>query len=77
MYRAAKHALDHNCDFTIHLNKKSKLPFIFTDISLFLGLPKWIDILVWMWFSFTFMLKWMEEKRSSLFRKLLAMLGRK
>lgn len=46
MYRAAKHALDHNCDFIIHLNKKSKLPFIFTDISLFLGLPKWIDILV-------------------------------
>lgn len=35
MYRAAKHALDHNYDFTIHLNKKSKLPFIFTDISFF------------------------------------------
>lgn len=46
MYRAAKDSLDHNCDFTIHLNKKSKLLFIFTDTGLFLGLPKWIDILV-------------------------------
>lgn len=46
VHRATKHALDHNCDFTIHLNKKSKLLFVFTDIHLLLGLPKLIDILV-------------------------------